>query len=158
MLNEAGDMTTGFLKIKVLMFLETKFDHSTKTESEGGHRQDFAMINYSDTILYNAKVLKELEMLNEAGEMTTGFVKINVRMFGNTKFEVDLDVSAKIESKSEQRHYYNSGLVYSDTVGYNDKMLKELEMLNEAGDMTTGIFKIKVQDELEHSTKTARLQ
>ena len=60
--------------------------------------------------------------------MTTSFFKVKVLMFGETKFEVELDISAKIESESEQRHYfvmldYNSGLVYSDTVGYNDKML-----------------------------------
>ena len=44
-LSEAGDMTTGFFKIKVLMFVESKFNHSAKTESEGKQRQDFGILN-----------------------------------------------------------------------------------------------------------------
>ena len=84
--NQAGDMAFNFFKTKVLICAKNKFEAeintSAETEFEGEHRQDFGRLNYSNAVRCNAKMLREQEVLNEAGDMTAGFFKTKVLMFG----------------------------------------------------------------------------
>ena len=71
------------------VFNANKEKVSKAEEFEGKQRQNFGTLDYSAKT--NAKVQKELQVLNETGNMTASFFKIKVWIFADNKIEAELD-------------------------------------------------------------------
>ena len=80
-------------------------------------------LDYSDAVSHNAKVMRELEVLNEAGDMTAVFFKTKVLMCEENKFKAELDASGKTKSKGKQIN------VNAKTEAKSEQELQEQEQL-----------------------------